>query len=1380
MKAKELRLGLDLGTDSVGWALLDENNHLIKKNGFTFWGVRMFEEAKDASERRGYRNSRRRLNRRRQRIELLQQIFAEEINKVDSTFFQRLNDSFYKIEDKKNGNYYNLFNGEYTDQQFFRQYPTIFHLRKELIHSNEKADIRFIYLALHNIIKFRGNFLISGDEFKTSDYTQIKNSFIELNTIISELNIAFEEEDSYKEEFFDLIDENKLNDEFFGKLQEILVHQRSLNERKNSLKQLFNVSNKSIIAEAIIPLIAGSSKINMAKLSVVRSSKYENFEIELAKESLEDDLDEGKSKIPELSSLFDYILRVKEIVDFYYVIKILKKPDITYSEAMVQMYDEHQQDLNRLKKFFKIYLKKEYHNFFRKVDKKINNYPHYVGFNSVNGSINRYGHCSRTDFYAYLKKLLDKVTIEEAKSEKDYFLLKMENNEFLLRQNSDQNGSFPMQLHLTELKRILNNQKKYYPFLLEESDGITNYDKIIAIFKYKLPYFVGPLNQNSEYSWVERTNEKITPWNYKDVINMDETAIRFIERMQNKCSYLKGPNDYCLPKKSILFSEYNCLSYLNKLSIDGSLISTDVKMGIMNEVFMVKKSPTKKDIINYLKSNFGANAITTTNEKSLPEINCDMSSYIKFKEIFGNQLSKHLDMIEDIIRDITIFEDKGILETRLEKVYHLDKDKIKKIKDLNYKGYGRLSKKLLNELPVVHCKTGEIAGTVIEVMRKTNLNLQEILYSEDYRFIDTIDQYNLEHQVDTKEKITDFIDENISVSPSFKRPIIQAIGIINDIEKAFGRKIDKYYVECTRTNKAKKGATSSRYTKLKEIYKKCKDFAQEYKINIKELEEKLDENQKNLKSDLLYLYFTQLGRCMYTLEPIDFDDLFKNYKFDIDHIYPQSIIKDDSLSNRVLTNKSKNAEKSDHMLSEMPGFLPKDAYAFYGKLMDLELISKEKYKRLTKKFFTEDELNGFVNRQLVTTNQAVKGLIETLKLYKKVDQSNIIYSKAENISDFRHTYDLVKSRMANNYHHAHDAYLNVIVGNTLNEYYQSKKYYYMKDYERIKNEGYSLNPSKIMLKDSITVQNHEIWNKNEMIKQVKHDLYERYDVHETIRAYNSNDMFSKVTILPAAPNSKSVPVQTTTPRANVDKYGGITSNSYSQFVILKDVNKKGIVNYILLPIPRTYKNRIEEYIRSEGYTNFEVLHNNIKINVVILDGALKYCITGVSGNSYLLKNMRDRNFNYDNICVIKKIEKYLENKKLNNIMISDDNKVIIAPAKNNQCKEISLSYEEVKSLIIFISNMFKKSVYKYSNIISNMELLDVNYLNDFNINELIELASELLKLLKTNERKTANLTILGGVSSAGTLYFNRTMKKGIQFISESPTGYYKKVLFEVK
>ena len=92
---------------------------------------------------------------------------------------------------------------------------------------------------------------------------------------------------------------------------------------------------------------------------------------------------------------------------------------------------------------------------------------------------------------------------------------------------------------------------------------------------------MGPLNKESKYSWVVREDEKIYPWNFDKVVKLDETAEKFILRMQNKCTYLKGDNDYCLPKNSLIFSEYSCLSYLNKLSINGKPIDPIMKSKIL-------------------------------------------------------------------------------------------------------------------------------------------------------------------------------------------------------------------------------------------------------------------------------------------------------------------------------------------------------------------------------------------------------------------------------------------------------------------------------------------------------------------------------------------------------------------------------------------------------------------------------------------------------------------------------------------------------------------------------------------------------------------------------------------------------------------------------
>lgn len=68
-------LGLDIGTNSVGWCLTDENFKIQKCFNKDTWGVRLFDEAKGCKERRTYRASRRRYTRRKSRLYLLNKLF---------------------------------------------------------------------------------------------------------------------------------------------------------------------------------------------------------------------------------------------------------------------------------------------------------------------------------------------------------------------------------------------------------------------------------------------------------------------------------------------------------------------------------------------------------------------------------------------------------------------------------------------------------------------------------------------------------------------------------------------------------------------------------------------------------------------------------------------------------------------------------------------------------------------------------------------------------------------------------------------------------------------------------------------------------------------------------------------------------------------------------------------------------------------------------------------------------------------------------------------------------------------------------------------------------------------------------------------------------
>ena len=79
-KERKYSIGLDIGTTSVGWAIIDNNTFKLVKKGNkrqSMWGVRLFDEAQKAAERRTKRGTRRRYERRRERIKFLHEIYSK-------------------------------------------------------------------------------------------------------------------------------------------------------------------------------------------------------------------------------------------------------------------------------------------------------------------------------------------------------------------------------------------------------------------------------------------------------------------------------------------------------------------------------------------------------------------------------------------------------------------------------------------------------------------------------------------------------------------------------------------------------------------------------------------------------------------------------------------------------------------------------------------------------------------------------------------------------------------------------------------------------------------------------------------------------------------------------------------------------------------------------------------------------------------------------------------------------------------------------------------------------------------------------------------------------------------------------------------------------
>lgn len=1016
-------IGLDIGTNSVGYAVTDIEGNLVKIKGKNFWGVRLFDEGKTAATRRLYRSTRRRKARRKQRIKLLQQIFHSEIAAVDPDFYKRLKASFLHKDDR--GHHYNLLIEEsLNDRAYYGKYPTIYHLRYDLITSKDKFDIRLIYLALHHIVKYRGNFLYEGQKMVIEDVGIRDDVYNYLNYLKEKQEVGFDFTDEDISGFITFITDNT-------KTKRDKLNKLPANTRIPEINKALKEFNKAILG-------------NKFKLSVLFMEEQNDFNMEI---SFSDDFDEDLV-ISILNDKEDLYQSVKKIYSNLVLLGIRGKYQYI-SQSMIERYEKHKQDLRILKDLFKKYYPEEYNNFFRlpKDDKKeMTNYATYI---------KHPGKHTLDKLHKGLKKILE-TRKEELKDNLDYkyCLEEIENESFLKILNTKDNAAIPYQLHLLELEKIIENQSRYYPVLEKEKD------KLISLVSFRIPYYVGPLNQHSPFSWLVRKDEKIYPWNFNEVVNVEKSAEKFIERMRNNCTYL--PDEPVLPKKSLLISEFNLLDELNKVRVDGNLIPEDTKKEIIKKLFKTRKTVSEKALINFYKQK-GIIVERIEGLRKEKEFSASLSSYIDFVNIFGKVDESNYEMIENIINWITLFTDKKILKSKILREYpQINPEQLKKIEKLNYSGWARLSKKLIDGIMVKDEKGNRV--TILDVMRNTNFNFMQIINDEKLGFKEIIEKHNREQ---FSQKITLEDVNNLQGSPAIKKAIWQTIKIVDEIITIMQTEPANIYFEVTRSVKESK-RTKSRVDKLLDLYEKISEETDFFNKDV--FLELKNEKKKNAKLDneKLFLYYIQNGKCMYSGKPLDIDRLSL---YEIDHILPRSLVKDDSIDNKALVIPACNQRKGADLLLDYDLVIQR-MRPFWDFLYRNKLISWKKYNNLTRTTITEAEAKQFINRQLVETSQININVINLLhNCYKNVD---IKLVKSQLVSQCRQELQLYKLREINDYHHAHDAFLTNIVGGFLskrfniNKYGDYRKFAKTKDVERKYSSGYFINSFKSVHVDEDT------------------------------------------------------------------------------------------------------------------------------------------------------------------------------------------------------------------------------------------------------------------------------------------------------------------------
>lgn len=1251
MAAFKYYLGLDMGTNSVGWAVTDPNYNLLKVKGKDLWGIREFNEASTAVERRTHRISRRRRQREQVRIGLLKDYFHDAIYEVDSDFFQRLENSKYHLEDKDTEVRYknNIFNDDnYTDKDYFKQYPTIYHLRKELIENPDKHDVRLVFLALLNMFKHRGHFLNSGLG-ENSGENNISNAYLELTSLLSELT-------PYN--LNETIDCKKIEDLLSSK-------DMSRTRKAEGLAQILGVDYGNKPYKELIRGLCGLKFNAFVIFPEIQSDEVQKLDVCLSEASFDEKSDEMANIIGE--DYFEIIMSMKEIYDIGSLAGIMKGHNYL-SQARVTLYENHKEDLKILKDVIKKYCDKdEYDSFFN--SDADGSYASYVG--SYNSKIKqrRVGNKrSSEELYKTIKKILKNAPAEDVDVQS--ILKAIENETFLPKQLTASNGIIPNQVHAKEMKKILSNAESYLSFLNEKDEtGLSVSEKILKLFTFQIPYYVGPTTEKSNKDggngWVVRKEEgQVLPWNINEKIDMKATSEAFISRMVRRCTYIS--DEPVLPKASLEYQSFCVLNEINNIKIDGERISVELKQDIYKDVFQKGKRVTQKQLCKYLHTRGVIEAEEQVAGIDIT-INNALTTYGKFKAIFGDDMSKDSvqKMVEDIVFWCTIYGDsKKFLKDRIEEKYgeKLTKEQIKRIVGFKFKDWGNLSKNFL-ELSGADVSTGE-SVSIIRALWNNNLNLMELINSRLYDYKDRLAEYQNTMIKTLSDIEAEDLDEYYFSAP-VKRMVWQTILIIKELVKVLGCEPDRIFVEMTRRPDERKMRTASRRKKFEELYKKVKDEDVDWLKVIAHADE-----TGNIRSKKMYLYLTQKGRCMYTGRHIELSDLFNNNLYDIDHIYPRHFVKDDNIDNNlVLVCKEKNAHKSD--IYPLEDDILTSQKNMWSELRRSGFITEEKYNRLIgRNSFTDEQKAGFIARQLVETSQGTKGVANILQ--QLLPESKIVYAKASNVSEFRNTRDIPKSRLINEFHHAHDAYLNIVVGNVYYvKFTQNPLNFIKNDYDRDKVKN-NYNLSRMF--DWDIKRNGEVaWIAQKeggeagTIVTVK-KMLGRNTPLMTRYSFEGKGGLSNETLYSAkkAKEEGYIPFKASDEKLqDVTKYGGFTSVTCTYFFLVEHSEKKKRIRTIeTVPLYLAQKieqdpSELEKYCEQIlGLIDFDIRVRKIKIGSLINRNGYFFYLTGKTGKQLIVRNAVNMCLKKEWIKYISKLEKAVDKNIVDEIITKEKNELL--------------------------------------------------------------------------------------------------------------------------
>ena len=447
----------------------------------------------------------------------------------------------------------------------------------------------------------------------------------------------------------------------------------------------------------------------------------------------------------------------------------------------------------------------------------------------------------------------------------------------------------------------------------------------------------------------------------------------------------------------------------------------------------------------------------------------------------------------------------------------------------------------------------------------------------------------------------------------------------------------------------------------------------------------------------------------------------------------------------------------------MENSIRKKCLFFWKQLKDQGFISDKKFSRLIRtEEFSVGELAGFINRQLVETGQAAKVVADILnRIYPETE---IVYVKAKTVSDFRNRFKLYKCRELNNFHHAHDAFLNIVVGNAYHTKFTANPYNYIKD-KRDSGEDrpYDLdNFFNLKIKRA----DYVAWDKEYHLPFVSKTL-ERQTVNVVRKPLEQKGEFFDATIQRKTENKKDtliMPLKGKDKRFfDIGKYGGYKSVKGAYFFVVehKEKGKKVItfeqVFLMYADKIKTEKDLIEYCKNILNLEEPKIIEKKVKMGSKLIYENFPLYIQSRTGDRIVMSVAKEILLSKKSTEIFRKISKeysLLKNKKA----------------------DISTSITEKEYLDIYDEYIKLLKEGEYKNRSNSPINILINGRDVFKELEEKEKALTILSIHKSFGREGlsgVDLTFIKGKKGSSKIIFNKKITdKEVILINQSPTGLY--------